>query len=775
MHSPEATLYCPNPSCQAPNPESHRFCQQCRALLPKIYLWAIAQPGTSYQPGQFLAGRYWCKQGQIFVDTKPGLSPSTSNQVPEAAAVYLRLIPFQLHVPQVYDLVASAPGAIEDIFLLDSAPLFLPNTVQNADSGVSVELMPALETVWQQASGLRQLNWLWQIAHLWEPLKQEGAASSLLTSSLMRVEGSLVRLLELHPDAVSPTLADLGYCWQQWQPAAQAEIADFLSALCQQMLQGQFINADQVIAVLDRALATCGQQQTRQLHLATQTDQGPTRQRNEDACYPPEGSSLVVLLPAASAVQASTLPLVIVCDGIGGHEGGNIASNLAIATLQQRLQFVADHTLPPPELLQELEQAALEANDAIARRNDGEQRQERQRMGTTLVMAVGQNHELYITNVGDSRAYRITRTGCRQVTLDDDLATREVRLGYALYRDALQQASAGSLVQALGMNASAFLHPTTQRFVLDEDCLFLLCSDGLSDNDRVEEHWQTRLLPVLEGTVDLATASKQLVAIANQENGHDNVTVALVLCRVIEGQQGVSISTSEAIAPLSTTLAEAPESSMPTPLRDPDGEKLPPTLLKTQDLKPLPRSRFTPASILQGLVLILGVGGLLTYLLIAGISRLTTAGTPEPIASSPSPPPSTTPSLPPVAPVPLEVQSRIQVTRSATADEQTAIALLPQPGLALEPGSKPFSVPVNSVLEIVGKQTQADQTWLQLKICSLPEATAVTRGATPAAAIARPGESGWALQDAIAPLVSSNLSLTKAQLGKCAEERSSKK
>jgi len=60
------------------------------------------------------------------------------------------------------------------------------------------------------------------------------------------------------------------------------------------------------------------------------TDTGPSRQRNEDACYPPSGTSIT----KPSAQEA----LAIVCDGIGGHEGGNVASNLAIETIQQQVQ-----------------------------------------------------------------------------------------------------------------------------------------------------------------------------------------------------------------------------------------------------------------------------------------------------------------------------------------------------------------------------------------------------------------------------------------------------
>jgi protein phosphatase len=176
-------------------------------------------------------------------------------------------------------------------------------------------------------------------------------------------------------------------------------------------------------------------------------------------------------------------------------------------------------------------------------------------MGTTLVIALARAYEMYIAHVGDSRAYLITRTGCHQVTLDDDVAAREVRLGYALYREALQQSASGSLVQALGTSSSASLHPTVQRFAIDEDCVFLLCSDGLSDYDRVEQSWE-EILPIIDGKVDVATASQRLVEIGNTQNGHDNVTVALVHCQVKFSEPESKLSPS--IVATSLSISESP-------------------------------------------------------------------------------------------------------------------------------------------------------------------------------------------------------------------------
>ncbi|WP_337885735.1 PP2C family protein-serine/threonine phosphatase [Fischerella thermalis] len=522
MENDAANLYCPNELCQAPNPITHSFCQRCSTSLPKRFLWAVADGQNLGNPGEILATRYLVIDKYILLDTKPGYLPQTPDpEKLQSIRPYLRLIPYRLHVPQVYGVVSLSNGSQgQDILLLEKPPLKIIYSATSFD----VQLCGELTTAWREATSMRQLNWLWQIAQLWQPLASEGVASSLLTPQLLRVEGSLVRLLELRYEEDSVvSLAHLGEFWQQLVSTAKPAIAEFVKEICYALIKGEIHTAEQLVKVLDKGLSTLGRSQSPAITIATVSDTGPSRQRNEDACYPPSGS-IISKPPHSSA-------LAIVCDGIGGHEGGNVASNLAIETIQQQVQELTkvpyDH-IDPNSLLEDLQRAAAVANDKISQRNDSESRQGRQRMGTTLVMALPVAHEMYIAHVGDSRAYWITRHGCYQVTLDDDVASREVRLGYAIYRDAIQQGASGSLVQALGMSPSSSLHPSAERFILDEDCIFLLCSDGLSDFDRVEQHWETEILPLIHGKTDAMSVVERLLEIANTQNGHDNVTIALV-------------------------------------------------------------------------------------------------------------------------------------------------------------------------------------------------------------------------------------------------------
>ena len=464
--------------------------------------------------GDVWCDRYWHKGDRIVLDTRPGNFPDLPEIVPPSLEPYLRLFPYRWHVPQLYGR-AGAPSQLKgrSIWLLDEAP------IRRDPSGVWL-LQPSLKEKWANASPLRQLNWLWQIARLWQPCCQEGVASSLLDPNRLRVEGGMVRLSHLAADRHPQSLDNLGRFWSGFIERTAPPVKDYLNELCDRLMGGNIKREAQLIAALERAIEQVSAHRRYQARVAAHTDRGPSRSRNEDACYPVNGQR----------GNSEQYPLTLVCDGVGGHEGGDIASNLAIHIVEQQLRPFRNRRHRPDRdrLLQGIQDAILKANDAISDRNNQEQRHGRQRMGTTLVMALAQHQDLYITHIGDSRAYLITRHNCYPITIDDDVASREVRLGYAFYQEALQRPAAGSLIQALGMGSSNNLHPTTSHFVIDDDCICLLCSDGLSDYDRVDRIWQREIQPLLDSRGNLQQAVSKLIEIANHQNGHDNVTISLL-------------------------------------------------------------------------------------------------------------------------------------------------------------------------------------------------------------------------------------------------------
>jgi len=731
MENDAATLYCPNESCQAANPLTHKFCHKCSTPLPKRYLWAVVDNSILGNSGELLQERYLIIEDNVLLDTKPGILPEIPEQQKlDEIKSYLRLIPYRLHVPQVYGLLTlNVSNAQSEILLLEKPPIIL------SESPIKVKLCDKFTDAWQNATSLRQLNWLWQIAQLWQPLVSFGVGSSLLAKNLIRTEGSIVRLLELNSDGeITPALSALGEFWQQHLLAqAQPAIGNFLGEVCRLLIEGKIHSSEQLVGVLDQGLTSLSKSHNSTIKVFTVTDKGSSRQRNEDACYPESGTT-ISKPPSKSA-------LTIVCDGIGGHEGGNVASNLAIETIQQQVGQLAslpgDH-INSAALLADLERATAAANDKISQRNDSENRQGRQRMGTTVVIGLPVAHSMYITHVGDSRAYLITRNNCHQITLDDDVASREVRLGYAVYRDAVQQAASGSLVQALGMNASSALHPTAQRFILDEDCVYLLCSDGLSDFDRIEQYWETDILPLLNNNGDVASVTKRMLEIANIQNGHDNVTIGLMHCQ---------IKYSEPKSPLEASLADVALISAV------DSSRLAPATQNVPNQKTQVITKKVAPKV-SNLPLMLGIIALLTIVGSAlGYFWRQTSRSIEstPVAATNTRTPNSTPTS-----IEDDSQRLAKIDQNWLINTKTEINLTTSKTTPTDKSTAsqqpvPIYVPPASLLQVVQKEQipSSKDYWLQIKVCSVGDAKGVqdlsTPTLTPSAntTLPKPGEQLW--------------------------------
>ncbi len=370
MQTPAATIICPNYTCEHPNPEHNQFCEKCRTPLPKRYLWVVGagvKKLKELNSGEILAARYVLKGDRILLDTQPGKVPDVPAEIPDLILPYLRLFSHRLHIPQVYGQLVEQKITKDDIWLLEQGPIYaeIPtpsgSEAKETPAPQTGKLMPPLIGQWAKASPLRQLNWLWQLANLWQPFMGEGVAGSLLNPELIRVEGSIVRFLELRIDSKFPTLENLGEFWSQWVSTANPLIAPFLEKLCQLLIDGEIKTSDQLVALLDRGLNICGQLQKREYAIATDTNQGPSRRRNEDACYPKESST-------KRTTESGLSSLAIVCDGIGGHEGGNVASNMAIDAVKkyiQEQQKSSANLEDPRTITTILENAAAAANQEI--------------------------------------------------------------------------------------------------------------------------------------------------------------------------------------------------------------------------------------------------------------------------------------------------------------------------------------------------------------------------------------------------------------------------
>ncbi|MEM8544830.1 MAG: protein phosphatase 2C domain-containing protein [Cyanobacteria bacterium P01_H01_bin.119] len=532
----------------------------------KQYLWAVGAAAESVGVGQSVGDRYQVVAPQIWLDTKAEELPAFPDTPPESAQPYLVTHAHRLHVPGLYGVIArvnlpadstpksqttvpEAPEALEskepEVLLLDNVPI-----------NRGGKLYPTLQERWPDTVAVRQLHWLWQLIELWTPLKQLGLAASLLDSENLRVEGWRVRLRSLSTVPVDPALDDLLRSWRPLLKQAQPPVLEGLTAIISPKDPAD-TTLEAIASGLNQLLLRQTGQLSLQLYAGGATTTGPIHQRNEDACYP---NNLDKIQTAPGIVPN----IAIVCDGLGGHEGGEVASQMVVRSLQLQLRALLREVIEQPDyqsparIAEQIDAAVRVVNNLIAKQNDAQGRSDRQRMGTTLVMALQlpqrlrtaqgwvSTTEVYIAHAGDSRAYWITPSYCHLLTVDDDIAGREVSAGRSFYLQARQRPDAGALTQAIGTRKAESLSLHIQRFIVEEEGLLLLCSDGLSDNRRVEESWANYIGLVVKDIVSLEATVESLIELANQKNGHDNATVVLMRCQVApEVVQPGSLSTRQ--------------------------------------------------------------------------------------------------------------------------------------------------------------------------------------------------------------------------------------
>lgn len=236
-----------------------------------------------------------------------------------------------------------------------------------------------------------------------------------------------------------------------------------------------------------------------QLEVVALTDVGLKREINQD-----------------SVLVDQDLGLYIVADGMGGHRGGEVASALAVETVQE---FIREHQAriktEPQRLLAE---AYREASARIHHKSTHES-PELMGMGTTMVSFLMVENQLYIGNVGDSRAYLFRSPMLWQLTEDHSLINEQVRAGVIPEEEAPNVVGRNVITRSVGFEreVSADIFERT----MESDELYLLCSDGLSSmitNDRIAEICK-------KGQVrDMA---KKLISEAKRAGGDDNVSVIL--------------------------------------------------------------------------------------------------------------------------------------------------------------------------------------------------------------------------------------------------------
>ncbi len=251
------------------------------------------------------------------------------------------------------------------------------------------------------------------------------------------------------------------------------------------------------------------------LEVAHKTDVGRKRELDEDSVF-------VLVMSSAYAAEPDQLALFIVADGMGGHEGGEVASKLAIQTCVNELVStvltpkLADHFIADQEIQARMVKAVQKANEQVFL-----ERQKRNTdMGTTMTVALLSDWSLFLAHVGDCRAYIWGVKGLRQLTTDHSIIASMIASGNAEPEEIYTHPQRSVIYRSIGDRPS--VEVDSSIVALDAGERLIMCSDGLWEmirNEGIDE--------VLMREADSQRACEVMVDLANAAGGVDNITVII--------------------------------------------------------------------------------------------------------------------------------------------------------------------------------------------------------------------------------------------------------
>ena len=250
------------------------------------------------------------------------------------------------------------------------------------------------------------------------------------------------------------------------------------------------------------------------LEFAELSDVGRVRGHNEDY--------LGHAVPASEVDGRTHGWLFALADGVGGEELGEVASQTAIESLIAGFRAAPRgeaHTVLMPRLVQSANTRIYELGKAASPGGS--------RMATTIVACALRYDRVVVAHVGDSRCYLIRRGAALQVTRDHTVVAEQVLLALLSAREAAQAETRHLLSRSLGNDLFVNVEIDDRQVQVDD--ILLLCSDGLHGPVEGNEIGE-----IVKWNPDLATAARKLIALANDRDGGDNVSVQLIRVRDVE-------------------------------------------------------------------------------------------------------------------------------------------------------------------------------------------------------------------------------------------------
>jgi serine/threonine protein phosphatase PrpC len=240
------------------------------------------------------------------------------------------------------------------------------------------------------------------------------------------------------------------------------------------------------------------------------TDTGKVREHNEDTI----------------AFDAD-IGLLVLADGMGGYNAGEVASGIAVKTIVNLVREQVElQDLNVQDRESGLSRPTIILRDAIHRANKiiyqtARTQPQCEGMGTTVVAALFFDNRITIAHVGDSRMYRQRSDKLEQVTMDHSLLQELVDRGFYSAEEAQRAANKNYVTRALGVEPNVDVE--IQESAVQKGDAYILCSDGLSDMVEDEDIHLT----INTFSDNLDTVAKQLIQLANDNGGRDNVSVVM--------------------------------------------------------------------------------------------------------------------------------------------------------------------------------------------------------------------------------------------------------
>lgn len=259
------------------------------------------------------------------------------------------------------------------------------------------------------------------------------------------------------------------------------------------------------------------------VHVFGKTDVGRTREHNEDSFVVADLNTMnATLQPEVRTHAPGALgSLFMVADGMGGAAAGEVASAMATEVVLQELdsRWRAATTHDAETFARAIKGATETANARIHRY--ASEHPENRGMGTTATIAGLFGDTLYLAQVGDSRAYLVRNGVAQQITKDQSLMQKLVEAGELTAEEAEVSERRNIILQALGPEPIVKVDLTHQQVRRDD--VLVLCSDGLSGQIRTSD-----IARIVEDQPDLVNVCKELIDLANENGGPDNITVIAV-------------------------------------------------------------------------------------------------------------------------------------------------------------------------------------------------------------------------------------------------------